>query len=107
MLRIFIDDERHPKVENFDHIVRTKEDLFKLLKENPDKLISYISFDHDLGTGQPTGYDIAKQLVVRDTFKGVFAEDFTFNVHSANPVGAENIQCYLESYLEFKRENNV
>lgn len=68
----------------------------------------FISFDHDLGMDNerkvlPSGYDFAKWLVEMD-MNGIISipKDFTFTVHSANPVGAENIRTYLCSYMEFK-----
>ena len=69
---------------------------------------SYISFDHDLGVDengnvQASGYEIAKWLVEMDmTGKYTMPDDFEFNVHSANPIGKENIEAYLNNYLEFR-----
>jgi hypothetical protein len=31
--------------------------------------------------------------------------DFTFTVHSANPVGAENIEALLDRYVRWKKED--
>jgi hypothetical protein len=61
----------------------------------------HISFDHDLGDPKAeTGYDVAKWLVEMDLDKpGFLPENFTFAVHSANPVGAKNIREYLTAYL--------
>jgi hypothetical protein len=50
-----------------------------------------IAFDHDLGPDAPTGHDFAKWLIERDLDMGGMPADFAFTVHSANPVGAENI----------------
>lgn len=60
-----------------------------------------ISFDHDLGKNETTGYDIAKKLVDM-LMDGDYElpENFRFFVHSKNPVGAENIQRYIDNYLE-------
>jgi len=33
-------------------------------------------------------------------------DDFTFNVHSANPVGFYNIKGLLDSYLNFRANKN-
>ena len=98
-MRIYLDDERSPKVEQFDHLIRTPLH-FKLLVSKL-RSVSYISFDHDLGSIQ-TGYDCAKWLVRYDMSNGILAPGFTFNVHSANPVGATNIRNYLNNYLEHK-----
>lgn len=97
-MRIFLDDERVPKVEQFDVVLRCA-NAFKNYVENlGEQKISYISFDHDLGLGE-TGYGVVKWLVEFDLDHQILDKDFTFNVHSANPVGAKNIQSYLENYL--------
>lgn len=65
--------------------------------------------DHDLGTDRegnllPTGYDFAKWLIEMD-MDGIITipPDFAFTVHSANPVGAKNIQGYLMNYLQRRK----
>ena len=62
---------------------------------------NWISFDHDLGDGELTGYDFARWLVEQDlNIAGTFLpENFSFAVHSANPVGAANIKGLLDNYL--------
>ena len=96
-MRIFLDDERTPRVEQFDVIVRSAEE-FKQVIANASTLITYISFDHDLGLGE-NGYDCAKFLVEYDLDHQVLCKDFEYNVHSANPVGSVNITRYLKSYF--------
>lgn len=70
---------------------------------------SFISFDHDLGDDEATGYDITKVLVDLDMgtqcldehggdFR--FPDNFDFCVHSKNPIGKENIIAYLEGYFK-------
>lgn len=54
--------------------------------------ISEMSFDHDLGEGQPDGYDVIKWIV--RTYPSLYP--WKVSVHSANPVGAENIRAYDE-----------
>lgn len=34
----------------------------------------------------------------------MFPENFSFYVHSANPVGKKNIEAYLNNYFEFKNK---
>lgn len=61
---------------------------------------NHISFDHDLGMEERTGYDFADWLVDKDLDNpGFLPSDFTYNVHSANPVGAANIRGLLSRYL--------
>lgn len=68
---------------------------------------SYISFDHDLGENEPTGYDLVKTLIADAiTFPEVedfqFLSDFAFYVHSKNPIGKANIEGLLNNYLKRK-----
>lgn len=63
----------------------------------------HVSFDHDLGDQTPTGYDFAKFLVDSDLDFDSMPYNFTFTVHSANPVGAANIQGLLDAYLNQKQ----
>jgi hypothetical protein len=68
---------------------------------------SYISFDHDLGEDSGTGYDIVKLLVdidmktTEDMYR--FSDNFSFYVHSQNPIGKANIEGYLNNYLKHKK----
>lgn len=102
MRYLYIDDERTPKTDLPWHITRSYEDATNIIRENG--IPSYISFDHDLGTGL-SGYDIAKWIVEQD-LDGTLSipTDFQFNVHSANPVGRRNIECLLDSYLSFRNQ---
>lgn len=68
-----------------------------------------ISFDHDLGDNTLNGYEIAKRLcdLIMDA-KYELSSDFRFLVHSKNPVGAENIRCYMENFLKaYERAKEV
>jgi len=99
--RLYLDDVRTPTEGNWK-VVRSFTDAISLIKGLgcPE----FISFDHDLGNDSLTGYDLAKWLVEKDLDKpGFIPKNFEFNVHSANPVGAENIERYLNKYLEFRR----
>ena len=105
MIKLYIDDIREPKNEGFI-IVRSFEEAVNYMKENG--IPEYISFDHDLGIKEngkleKTGLDIAKWIINQDLNGDlVIPENFEFNVHSANPVGANNIKDLLNCYLEFK-----
>jgi hypothetical protein len=63
-------------------------------------LPSMISFDHDLGENEKTGYEIAQKLcdMIMDGID--LPENFEFRVHSKNPVGAENIRNYMNNFLK-------
>ena len=107
-MRIYLDDERNPKVEKFDNIVRDFDNFEYHVQTlaHYGGQFTYISFDHDLGLGK-NGYDCAKYLVDADTSCNVLSADFTFNVHSANPVGAKNIQMYMDQYLSIKKGETI
>jgi Ca2+-binding EF-hand superfamily protein len=101
---LFVDDERFPPHDgNTWHIARNIDQVFTFLTKfgTPD----YISFDHNLGNGTPSGFVIAKALVEKDMDQEIdLHESFDFYVHSQNPVGRDNIESYLREYLKFKRQ---
>lgn len=97
---LFLDDERFPAQVTWVtfpcwdwEVVRNLDEFVDIVEHfgPPD----FVSFDHDLGRKQPTGYDAAKWLVSycmdnRVTLPG-------WHVHSLNPVGRDNIHRYLQS----------
>lgn len=99
---LFIDDERYPPHDGREWIIARSMLEVEMLVEDIG-MPAYVSFDHDLGHDQPSGMDIAKYMVDKDlNEERVFPDDFGFTVHSANPVGARNIELYLKQYMEFK-----
>lgn len=101
MYNMYIDDERTPSTSMEFIVVRSVQEAKEYIKENG--LPRFISFDHDLGDGTPTGYDFAKFLVdsLLDQCTDVYVpEMFGYNVHSANPPGAENIKKLLSNLEE-------
>ena len=115
-IKLFIDDERYPEFigENKNNFIikRTYNDTISFL-ENLKKSPIFISFDHDLGIDiktwkiWKTWMDIAKWLVEYDLKNNwnYIHKNFTFQVHSQNPIWKENIEWYLNNYLQFKEEN--
>jgi hypothetical protein len=105
--KLYLDDVRNPQSEGWE-IVRTYEDFVKWIecKGLPDE----VSFDHDLAsihydlsTGtegfeylEKTGYDAAKWLCEYCWENGLPLP--TWNVHSANPVGRDNIIQLLKNF---------
>lgn len=70
---------------------------------------SHISFDHDLAdddVDEKTGYSFAKFMIdfILDNELNCI---FEYVVHSANPVGKVNIECYLENGFSHIRSLNV
>ena len=98
--KLFIDDERFPPSGDKSwHVVRN---VFEVLSNfavygNPE----VISFDHDLGMGHIDGYEIAK-LLCRMDWEGEIILPMDIRVHSANPVGAENIRNLFDNHFERK-----
>ena len=97
MRTLYIDDIRTPDFE-VDYIARTS-------REAIDYIVRYgcpnfISFDHDLG-GDDTALEVVKMMINLDLDleHEFIPDDFTFYVHSANPVGKANIEGYLNAYL--------
>ncbi len=92
---LFVDDERDPPRDGRDWTVaRSVEEAVALVGARG--LPRFISFDHDLGEGG-TGQDFARWLV-EHCLDGGLAPDFSFYVHSQNPVGAENIRALLDRF---------
>ena len=101
-MNLYLDDIRTPKNHNIKwHIVRTYDDAVAWVMHNG--MPTYCSFDHDLGLDE-SGYDFAKWMVNED-LGGIhkFPYNFKFNVHSANPVGKQNIETLLNNYLSFAK----
>ena len=101
-MRIYLDDIRLPKGKNWV-IARSFSDFKRLCLEAES--IDLISFDHDLGmeNGEelPSGMDCVKWLCQAHFDNLVDISETRFNVHSANPVGAKNIESYLNSFQRF------
>ncbi len=101
-MKMYIDDLRTPKhPENFDWIARSSEIAIVLMERYGCP--QFISFDHDLG-GEDTAMVVVKWMIEMDLdMSGDFIPcDFDWNVHSANPVGAANLNGYLKAYFTQK-----
>lgn len=105
--RMFVDDIRDPSWVYPDQdvgdwqVCRTMEEAQHVISDLGWP--TWISFDHDLGDHIPTGYDLAKWLVDQDLDGNLMPDNFSYAVHSANPVGAANIRGLLCAYLRHKR----
>ena len=116
--RIYLDDERIP-VEKDWIVCRNYDEFIKAITDIGISNIELISLDHDLGSSaireffrnvvtnntidynnitEKTGYDCAKWLVELSIDNSIRLP--LILVHSANPVGAENIKGYINSYLK-------
>ncbi len=107
MKKLFLDDIRTVEMV-YDHSiisefveVRTYEEFVLYIQENG--LPPFISFDNDLGlakdgTVAKDGYAAAKWLVYESDLD---LRNLKFNVHSANPVAAEQIRGLLNNYINY------
>ena len=86
MIKVFLDDLRKP-FKGFI-LVKNYKECIELLK---NKKVEAISLDHDLGANK-SGYDVALYMVQESIYpKKIY-------IHSANPVGAQNIYQLLNRY---------
>lgn len=110
--KLFLDDIRdvkmvYKKLTDDDFvIVRNFADFKKVILENG--LPELISFDNDLGLDEngniaEDGYAAAKWLVYESRLD---LENLKFNVHSANPVAARQIQSLLDNYIKHLKSLN-
>ncbi|QBR03624.1 cyclic-phosphate processing receiver domain-containing protein [Paraburkholderia pallida] len=100
--RLFIDDLRDPASPDWV-VARNSAAAIELLETQGCPV--EISFDHDLG-GADTAIPVVRRLIDLDLDAGgtFIPDDFHFTVHSANPVGRENILELLSRYLVFRVE---
>lgn len=127
--KLFLDDERIPQKVTWTKlplgpwvIVRNYDQFVKYITANG--LPSFVSFDHDLadehypcfepngGIGnmktisydkykEKTGYDCAKWMC---DYCMEHDLDFPeYQVHSMNPIGAENIRGYIENFKRSRK----
>lgn len=135
MKRLFLDDYRQPidcfvytkdKIYYEDWVVvKNYPEFVKYISENgiPD----IISFDHDLADGHyhqnlqegklnyytedfiddynKTGYHCAKWLIDYCLDNNLILSQYL--VHSMNPVGKENIDGLLKSFIKFQNDNTL
>jgi hypothetical protein len=92
MYRMFIDDVRVPPSEGWV-TVRSTKDALAYVKEHG--MPAFISFDHDLGGDDTTMLFL--RTFVNEIWNGKDAPP-DYSVHSANPVGKENIISFMESW---------
>lgn len=100
--KMFLDDERDPVGDDWV-ICRNLSEAVTVCKLMG--LPNYCSFDHDLGQGiiidgfENTGMGVARWMI-ESCLDGDFdwPKDFSWYVHSQNPVGAGNINRLMENW---------
>jgi hypothetical protein len=77
--------------------VKTPKEAIRLLKTGQ---VTEISFDHDLGESWwGNGYTVAR-FIEREAYFGRL-QPIEYSIHSANPIGAENIEKAMASALRW------
>lgn len=114
---LFLDDIRFPvdaklafPTDELVIIARSFDDAVWYVKRYG--VPSQIHFDHDLaddhyiiGDGEKTGFTFAKwfcDFVLDNNI--ILPQEFTYRVHSMNPVGTENIRSYMNNFLKVYNE---
>jgi len=98
-MSIFIDDIR-PCPDRFDDVARSSDKAIVMMEQ--DGCPRFISFDHDLG-GDDTAMRVVNWMIEKDMDEpGWIPEPFNWDVHSANPVGKENINSKLLCYMKHR-----
>jgi len=83
--------------EGFDLHFRTAADVIRAIG---DGTVGLVSLDHDLGdASNGTGYEVAK-FIEEMAFRGAL-RPMEVRVHSANPVGAKNMQSCIHNANRF------
>lgn len=91
-MRVWLDDVRK-KPSDFDIHIYDAEYAIKVLRKG---IVTHMSFDHDLGDeSEMTGYAVARAIEEMAYHKQI--PRLTWAIHSANPVGRENIRRAMEA----------
>lgn len=108
MWKMFLDDERMPAGDPTEWVIcRNMAEVCAAITRH-GCMPSFVSFDHDLGDrfavidGMPTGdgLDVAKYLCSLDQNTDArFPAGFSWYAHTQNPVGRDNINGYMQSYM--------
>lgn len=105
-MKIWLDDLRDPNHYGHNDMlwITNPEFVIKLIGSFDE-----ISFDHDLGT-KLTGYDVAKEIE-KAAWRGKLKKMPKWHIHSANPVGCDNIKKAMISaekgYNEYNKQNTM
>ncbi len=97
MYRLFLDDEREPVDGQRYVVARSSDEAMALVLDRGIPL--EICFDHDLG-GDDTAMRVVYAMCAHmQDHKIQFPNDFSYSIHSQNPVGAERIASFMNSAL--------
>lgn len=94
-IRLWLDDVR-PMPDDFDVWCKDETSAIQLVQLG---VVKHISFDHDLGTGNGSGYGLA--CVIESGAYHNTIPSMTWDIHSQNPVGRDNIAKAMMSADNF------
>ena len=97
-MKLWIDDVR-PMPQGFDLIARTSAAALRIIEYN---VITFISFDHDLGDDD-TAYLVAAKIEELAAIGKM--PRVGWQIHSANPIGRQRIEAAMLSAERFWNEN--
>lgn len=98
--QLYLDDVRFPPKDDPDfRLARSVDDAMWMIRSYG--LPYSMSLDHDLGNDRMSGMDFIKQFCgyLMDSNQQIPA-DFWLIIHSANPVGAANMQSYWDCFID-------
>ena len=107
-VKLYIDDERdlpESYAKAGYRLVRSGEVAIERIKYLGLENVTHISFDHDLGDGVLSGYDVAKYIEERVIVHGDPIPEM--DVHSQNPPGARNIIAAIQSMQRFTEKKGI
>ena len=104
---IWLDDIREPPNPDWIWVKTTGEAYSYIYNRMHHHYSLVVSLDHDLGEKANTGYDLLN-WIERDIRSGLYNSkfDIVFNIHSANPVGVENMRRAINSIYKYLGEQN-
>jgi hypothetical protein len=97
-MRLWLDDIREMP-NSFDVWAKTANEAIEHLK---DGNVGFISFDHDLGEGAGTGYDVAVWIEEKAFRKEI--GPMGWQIHSANTVGKIKIGMAMMNAEKYWRK---
>ena len=114
-MKLYLDDIRYPIQSGYNNnnwVVCRNDKTFKNMFTSFERIITDISFDHDIDSyddkgNEITGYDCLKWLCNYIQDNELDISDLRLNFHSANPVGKENMQSYWNNFQRHYKENNL
>jgi hypothetical protein len=105
--RLFLDDERYPAQLEDWKIARNVDDAMWYVKNYG--IPYHIAFDHDLGHCKLDGYDFASvfiSYILENEYENELS-NFSYSVHSQNPIGRSRIINLMQDILEISPEGSV